>query len=739
MTEPRTTLGREALTLLPPAVALLAVLEVATRHSAHHRELLLALLAVVLTQVLPGAVIWRLVRPVDGWLVEDLALGLAIGAATAVVGHLAGLAAGLPRPGGLLPLLLAVALVALPASRRRILSRRTVPLPRLWGVLVTVTFLGPLLALLTDYRSPLRFQGWARLYVDLPFHDALAGELMHHFPPHYPQSSLEPLTYHWFAHAWTAQVSTFSGTSLEVLLWRFNPALLLVAVPLLTAIVAVRVTRTPWAGPIAAAIAFLLPELAPWATTGVDTPLSSAMSPTQQFGMLLVVGVIGVLTVRWREPDARGTFPVLLLLLVITGGSKGSTLPVLVCGTLLATAAMAVCRDRARLRGVGLDALLAVVVLGLLSVFMFGGASGGVVVDLGEDFVGTSARTIIGHEVSATSLAGLTAGALGLLTLVLGAAAGLALPFLRATRTDPVAWFLLGTGAAGIGAFFALTHPGLAQGYFLKASQPAIAIAAAWGTVALFERVDGAGVRRLAAGGAVLGLVGIGASYLVGDAGNGLGRALAGLAVFVVLVGGGAWGGSRLVRTGARGALAVAAAALVTAPLVSTATSVRDWTEPPALVGPLPTLGAISSQDVRALRWLRNHSDPDDVVITNDHCLAAQGTTCDRRRFFVAGYAERRVLIEGWTYTTKAAELYAEHGSNEFSDDLFWDQDLLALNDGFIKAPTEDAARRLWNLGVRWVVVWRRAPHARDLAPWATRAHRGQTLTIYRLEPPAGT
>lgn len=736
MTDTRTTPQREIATLLPPALALLAILQFATGHGAHHRELALAGLVVAATQVLPGALVWRSVRPVHGWLIEDLAMGLGIGAAMAVAGHVLGVAVGLPVAGGLLPLVLGGVLLAAPATRRRILSRELSPLPIAWALTTVVSCVGPLLAVLQGFVPPVRFRGFLVPYVDLPFHNALAGEVKNHFPPYYPQSSLEPLTYHWFSHAWTAQISTLSGTPLEILLWRFNPSLLMVAVPVLTAVAAVRICRNAWAGPIAALVAFLLPDLSPWASNGVDTPLASTNSPSQQFGMLLVVAVITLLAVRWREDAPRATLPLLVLLLVLTGGAKGSTLPVIVLGAVLATAAMAVCKDWARLRTVGLDAALTVVVLGLLNVIMFAGGDGGVALDFGQEFTERRAPGLIGQGVSdATGLAVLV-GVLGLLSMLLGPLAGLVLPALRATRSDPVVWLLLGCGAAGVGGIFALSHPGSAQGYFYKAGQPAIAIAAAWGVVALFERTRA--TRVLACVGAGLGIAALQASLLVArslDAPS-VRAAVVSTLAFLGLLALGAALAARTTRTWWPGALAVAAAALVAAPAIPAAQAVVDFERTEAKLSPTPVWGGIHARDVAALRWLRDHSSPDDVVITNDHCRSYLDDPCDRRRFFVAGYAERRVLIEGWTYTTKASELYADYGSNKFSNDQFWDQELLALNDGFIEDPTDEAAARLWDLGVRWVVVWRRAPHAQELAPFAERVREAKSLIIYRLARP---
>ena len=79
----------------------------------------MAIAAILLTQVLPGAIVWRAVRPRDGWLLEDAAAGFAIGSAMAVPVQIV---AGLSHQRYLaivLPVLVTVVLLAVPTTRRR--------------------------------------------------------------------------------------------------------------------------------------------------------------------------------------------------------------------------------------------------------------------------------------------------------------------------------------------------------------------------------------------------------------------------------------------------------------------------------------------------------------------------------------------------------------------------------------------------------------------------------------------
>ena len=378
--------SRELAQLAPPPFLFAVVLEVSTGFQAGHRELALAALAVVFTQVLPGALVWRVIRPIDGWLVEDIGLGLAIGAALAVPTQLLGVALGAPWVNLVVPAMVVTVLLGAPGSRRRILSRRSRPLPWLWGAAVAATTLLQCQAVFTLFREPVRWTGWAKPYLDTAFHQALAAEFLHRFPPVYPQVASDPLNYHWFTYAWTAQTASVSGTDVAVLLWRFQPSLLAIAVPLVTALVAMRLSGRPWIGAGAAAVGFILLDVAPWAITGASSPLHDPHSATQGFGLLVFLPLLSLLALRWRREIHSASVVLLALMLIVAGGAKGSTLPVLVAGCLLACAFVLGFR-RDLFRAVSLDSALAIAALVVLSQTMFGGAAGGLRLVWVDDFI----------------------------------------------------------------------------------------------------------------------------------------------------------------------------------------------------------------------------------------------------------------------------------------------------------------------------------------------------------------
>ncbi|MGH3368375.1 MAG: hypothetical protein ACRDPR_00065, partial [Nocardioidaceae bacterium] len=448
----RPTWYGEAATFLPALLALAFALEVATRGNVGHLELVRAVLTVAVTQVVPGAMVWRTVRPRQGWWVEDLVLGFAVGAALAVPVQIVAAWLSASWLAWALPLTGAGLLVAVPATRGRILGARCTALPLWWAVSFAGAFILPLRQVFgVAYGQPVRWSGWASPYVDMPYHLALAGEARHHFPPHYPQLSLETLNYHWFAHAWMAQVSSASGTSLEIILLRFMPALLAVALPMATAVAAVRLTRRIWAGPVAAALVFAVAELGVWGLTRVHLPVTP-LSPTLGFGVVVMLALITLMVCRWRSETPVGTVVLVVLLLVVGGGSKGTVLPVLLLGCILAAGAALWWRTDGRWRVVG-DAVLTAGVLALLVVVLFRGGAGGMSVDPFTAMVEARGPLLLGLDVA--EISGLLAGSavVGTLLMLHGSGLGALGAFLDTeSRHDPATWLLLGCGGAGVGA-----------------------------------------------------------------------------------------------------------------------------------------------------------------------------------------------------------------------------------------------------------------------------------------------
>jgi hypothetical protein len=138
---------------------------------------------------------------------------------------------------------------------------------------------------------------------------------------------------------------------------------------------------------------------------------------------------------------------------------------------------------------------------------------------------------------------------------------------------------------------------------------------------------------------------------------------------------------------------------------------------------------------VEAARWVRAHSDPDDVLATNAHCESAVPVDANgrctggrgARAFWLSGYSERSVLVEGWAFAPRVAP----HQTTA----PFWDVDLLRLNDDTVYAPTvETVATMRDRHHVRYVVVDRRVrPESPRLADFATLRFSNARTAVYEL------
>jgi hypothetical protein len=341
--------------------------------------------------------------------------------------------------------------------------------------------------------------------------------------------------------------------------------------------------------------------------------------------------------------------------------------------------------------------------------------------------------------------------AIGVAGVLARSAGAFVLPFSRTERRSPMPWLLIGGGLAGAGAIAAFAHPGASQWYFARTAIPLLVIGSAMGLATLAgvlgpRRFTRALIVSVPAG---VALVWLGPAVLGSLRPGGWRMAVAMIAVglgVVVAAGaaGAVWTRGRVNR------LRLAGAAMVLTVLAGgVLLSVWDLLFPPpgqtpvsqitqAISGaPLPAkpvggLLTTSRGQIDAARWIRDHSDVDDVVMTNRHCTTPmEPVNCDSRRWTVAAFTERQVLLEGWTATPMSAKL-GPKGRDSITVN-YWKPDLLRLNDGFIADPTESAAQELRRRGVRWIFVDHTRPYAPTLEPYATLRYQSPGVDVYEF------
>jgi hypothetical protein len=148
---------------------------------------------------------------------------------------------------------------------------------------------------------------------------------------------------------------------------------------------------------------------------------------------------------------------------------------------------------------------------------------------------------------------------------------------------------------------------------------------------------------------------------------------------------------------------------------------------------------SVTNDGVRAARWLRDHSEPTDVIATNRHCAIKEvppespSRECRAMGFWVSAYTERRVLVEGWAFSLDARSRDVQAGTAP-GVQPFWDAPKFVDNKRFFNQPTPDAATALCQRGVRWAFLDRRwDADAPSLSHVADLRHRTAHAEVYEL------
>jgi hypothetical protein len=730
-------------------------------------DLALYALYVVYGVLVPGTLVFRVLRAAPHTLVEDLAYGAAVGLTLEVLAWGAFSTAGLQRLAILWPLAVIVPFTAMPGLRRHWRPRGYVAVPAAWAWSVAVLVCGALWYLYGAYliENPiLPTSASTGQFLDLAYQMSLAGNAKHSFPPTLPQVAGEPLHYHWFAFVHMAMTSLVGHLDLPVVAFRLMIPALTALMLVVTSVTGWRLTERKWAGPVAAVLFFAVgefgfsyPDSMPFGSPEVVLMVWASFSMTYSQPLLIaLVGSIGDIFRPGADagsPPAAGAVPpfrgpgafVLVgLLAFASSAAKASSLPVVLGGLGTAALASLVRRRRVPWPAVGIAGVVGACQLFSTAVvfrFQTYGLQIQPLINLSPNWAsGRRSRATKALIAAGTGLAFLLHTQLRVFGLI---------PLLarRRCKLSDREWFLLGGTAAGVGLFLLLAgfnatyflHAGLAFGVFLSAA----------GFVAVFERarMSRRAVWTLGAGAAgyvsVLTLVvwrwSAGVDARVARAvGGGHGPTSYGAILPVltlalgllgtVALGAAAWFAARGRVRGLRGRgrivllTAVLLAGAPTLPLdVLHASHVGWW-------GTFP----MPAQKVEAARWIRAHSSPDDVVATNVHCLspddyANPDEACEiANSWWLSAYSERSVLVEGWDF---APRLQATGGKS------FWDPALLALNDSAVYRPTAEILHELSSAHhVKYVVVDRKfRPESPTLARLARPVFDNGRVVVYRL------
>lgn len=689
-----------------------------------------ASLAVGIFQLFPGVLIWRLVRPQRGWLFEDLAFGFACGFALSVaIQCIAGLL-GSRLLSVLLPLLVAAAILAVPRTRARVRSARREPVPAWLGAVIAVSTASAVPGVIGYFRqNQLSWSGYRVPHVDQYFQLAMSKQLQLRGPVNWPLLDNEGLYYHWFTHAWIAHVAQTSVASADEVLLRFAPIVAPFLVVLSVASLCLRLTGKALVAALGVTLTMMGGAASVW--FGFASAPLNPESPTLAISVPALLAMVAVMAMRWRGEDIRLPLVLLGVFAFVAAGTKGSTTPLIIAGCALALVAMLLWR-REMAKVVAIDLAVVVAALLISMIVVFHGSSNGLVLDpaaaLKSSWPSSSTRS--------TGIGVLLIGAVTMLFTGLSCAAfgfvALHRDSKESGRRDPVLWTLLGATIAGAAAPMVFVQPGSSQFYFRLSAIPLAATASAIGLVALWEERD-ARLLRLLSLAAGFGLLAWWLPKQVVPVGK-----LSGVQMLTVLaIGGLLLAVVPLMAAVVRAGHTTVAATIAMAVLITgVASAVHSRTSALPQPGPVrqEADGAIGAGQFQAARYLGKHADPEAMVMTNRHCRQLRGKVCDSRYFMVSAISGRRMLVEGWGYSPTIAAKYPK--GRESITAPFGDQALLRLNDGFIARPTADAAKALWDKGVRWIYIDKSRPFAQTLAPYAAPQFNNDQAQVWKLNSP---
>lgn len=754
----------------------------------------------VWTILLPGWLLHRMVAGKPGDFMTDIAMGAGYGLVASTFVWL------LVVPVGLQPAYLFWPLLPLIASlsmRRRVydfrrFARHAHPLTVAAYALALITLVG---AFARDVMGRSQFppspNGW---YHDTYWHMGLVWEMGRAVPPLDPQIATgEPFWYHWFANAHIAAQAYAGGVDPILALVRLWQPFIYVLVLALILVGARELTGRLWPG----AIAGLLTA----GGTGIvfswfglfGLSAFNVNSPSQQYSLVpILLCLIGGIQLLMTN---RRLLPLVTFSLGALGcmGSKGSALPVIICGIGLAMV-VAWFLDRARAWWIAAMVSVALVTFGV-SLLLTATANAGTSVQLFSTIRASYPwRTLMGgNPVSLEPvIPGLElAGAIPLLMLllisymVMFGATWLGLPLLRRNLT---AWYLFGVGLAGFAAMQLINQDGLSQVYFMSGALPAWLLLAAAGTHAAWQQaciiVPRATALLIAALGATLGWLLAQLSRFVGGTPDSqtlnvsIASALGVFSLgFAIIVGASllwdrrlAWLTAASVLVGAQmpwwqilglaadyeetptvgiimavligAALAfavlgsklvpVAAVPLAVLGLLIATTSVLTGSYTATLAAAEKAQGKtfVTSLESEAALWVQDHLPGDSLLATNVHCSVAPNTVdCDSRGFWPAGLSGHRMLIGAWAYTPAAHESHGVDGLPS-ARQPFEDQELLAVNQAAFENPTPEVLDQLRAEGVDFLLGGYRYGEVDPiLDELATELFRNEDVVIYSIKP----
>jgi hypothetical protein len=138
---------------------------------------------------------------------------------------------------------------------------------------------------------------------------------------------------------------------------------------------------------------------------------------------------------------------------------------------------------------------------------------------------------------------------------------------------------------------------------------------------------------------------------------------------------------------------------------------------------------SISVGTYEIANYLRKESNKNDLIATNRHCAGLEeNQTCTARQFALSALSERRVFLEGWSYTTCPL---AEPILNKY-----WKEDSWRVNQDFFFAPNDENFEVLRKSGVDWFVVDTTRPSVSNYEPFAELVKTSGSVSLWKVTDP---
>ncbi|NEA35642.1 hypothetical protein G3I17_28925 [Streptomyces sp. SID13031] len=677
----------------------------------------------------PGTLFWRRLTGGTGWFTVDAALGTSFGLAVEALIYPIGRYFDIPLAALVMPALAVGVYRAVPRSK---LPVKPTPWWAMAGVMVAVGVVAAWFVRVGSQLIPVDGPAALRSDSDAARNLSLAAELTHHFPPEIPYASGRPLTSHFAVYDHLASAHWITSVELDVLTQRMAPFAFLLLTVLGAAAVGVVLTGRAVAAPIAAGLTVAAGDLSgwPWAVDARlfnDSPFSMVQltNPSQAFSTVLVLPLIAVtaLLLRRKPTQTRaqviGMLVAAAVLIAAVSATKASALPVYAVGLVAAWGYLTVQARRLNLRGLVLGVGVAAC-YGFTFLVVLRGKESNVEFHPARTFrhmmdVMTALHTTAALVVIAVVVV------IGWLLPAVGA-----LLIRRRLPRDPMVLLLLVSLVSSVIAAGLLYDSGQTQVFFVRTGFIYGVLLATWGLGSLDRKQYYVAAPALLIGAAAI----YWGRYRSEDSctsANCFAQPMV-VALVIAVIGVGALG---LLLRLKRQLWAVLAVSVVLGLTVSpTLGSLKEFAAPA-----LTAYESIAPGGIEAARFIRRNSGPDDLIATNIHCRQAGADRCLTGSYWLAGYAERRVLVEGWAFTQRVDDSYA---GDEKTQGAFWNPERLRLNDEAFTAPTREVLETLrTQYGVQWLLADERVgtpPEALERLA-ELRFHYG-TVRVYQLYPP---